>query len=67
MVLKHPMMFLGAKVVAINKIDLAQAMEVKPEKLSADVAKLNPSAATVQTSCKKGTGIEEVIKALGLS
>lgn len=67
MVLKHPMMFLGAKVVAINKVDLGKAMEVEPEKLSADVAKLNPSAATVHTSCKNGTGIEEVIKALGLN
>ena len=66
MVLKHPMMFLGAQVVAINKVDLAKAMEVDPEKLSADVAKLNPKAATVNTSCKSGKGVEEVIKALGL-
>jgi len=66
MVLKHPMMFLGAQVVAINKVDLAKAMEVEPEKLSADVAKLNPKAATVNTSCKSGKGVEEVIKALGL-
>jgi hydrogenase nickel incorporation protein HypB len=67
MVLKHPMMFLGAQVVAINKVDLAKAMDVEPEKLSADVAKLNPKAVTVPTSCKNGKGIEEVIKALGLS
>ena len=67
MVVKHPMMFLGAKVVAINKVDLAKAMDVEPEKLSADVAKLNPKAVTVPTSCKNGKGIEEVIKALGLS
>jgi hydrogenase nickel incorporation protein HypB len=66
MVLKHPMMFLGADVVAINKVDLAKAMEVEPEKLSADVARLNPKAVTVNTSCKSGKGIEEVIKALGL-
>ena len=67
MVVKHPMMFLGAKVVAINKVDLAKAMDVNPEKLSADVANLNPKAVTVPTSCKDGKGIEEVIKALGLS
>jgi hydrogenase nickel incorporation protein HypB len=67
MVLKHPMMFLGARVVAINKVDLAKAMDVEPEKLSADVAKLNPKAATVPTSCRNGKGIDEVIKALGLS
>jgi hydrogenase nickel incorporation protein HypB len=67
MVRKHPMMFLGAKVVAINKVDLAKAMEVEPEKLSSDVAKLNASAVTVPTSCKNGTGIDEVIKGLELS
>jgi len=67
MVLKHPMMFLGANVVAINKVDLAEAMEVDPAKLSAHVAKLNPKAATVHTSCRNGTGIEGVINALGFT
>lgn len=66
MVLKHPMMFMGADVVAINKADLAQAMGVEPKKLSSDVAKINPKAVTVSTSCKTGSGIEEVIRALGL-
>ena len=67
MVLKHPMMFLGANVVAINKIDLAKAMRVEPDRLSADVAKLNPNAAAIPTSCRNGTGILEIIKALGLA
>jgi len=66
MVVKHPMMFLGAKVVAINKIDLAAAMGVDPNKLSVDVARLNPKAATVHTSCRDGTGVNEVIEKLGL-
>jgi hydrogenase nickel incorporation protein HypB len=66
MVLKHPMMFLGADVVAINKIDLADAMGVSPTKLMADVAKLNPKSVTVGTSCKNGTGVGEVAEALGL-
>lgn len=66
MVLKHPAIFLDAKVVAVNKVDLADAMGVKPEKLSADVAKINPGAITVPTSCRNGTGIDDVIKGLGL-
>ncbi len=66
MVLKHPMMFLDASVVAVNKVDLATAMGVEPEKLGADVAKLNPKAAVVHTSCKNGKGVDEVIKTLGL-
>lgn len=66
MVLKHPMMFLGANVVAINKVDLAEAMEVNPKKLMTDVAKLNSKAVTVTTSCRNGTGVKDVVGALGL-
>jgi len=66
MVLKHPMMFMGADVVAINKTDLAQAMGVEPSKLGSDVVRINPHAITVVTSCKAGVGVGEVIKALGL-
>lgn len=67
MVMKHPMMFLAANVVVINKIDLAEPMEVDPKKLMADVAKINPKSITVAVSCKTGTGIEEVIRAAGLN
>ena len=67
MVLKHPMMFLDAQTVAINKIDLAGAMEVDPNKLSADVARLNPKATTVHTSCRTGAGIDKVIQSLDLT
>ena len=66
MVLKHPMMFLGADVVAVNKVDLAEAMGVKPEKLMEDIAKLNPRAKAVPTSFKTGLGVDEVIKQLGI-
>jgi hydrogenase nickel incorporation protein HypB len=66
MVMKHPMMFLGADVVAVNKIELAKAMDVSPARLMADVIKLNPKAKTVGTSCKNGEGVDEVVKELGL-
>ena len=66
MVLKHPMMFLGAQVVAINKIELAPAMGVDPKKLGADVANLNPNAVSIYTSCRNGTGVDDVILRLGL-
>jgi hydrogenase nickel incorporation protein HypB len=67
MVVKHPMMFLDAHVVAINKTDLAAAMGVDPNKLSGDVSRLNPKASTVYTSCRNGTGVGDVIEKLGLS
>ena len=66
MVVKHPMMFLDANVVAINKVDLASAMGVDPNNLSADVSRLNPKASTIHTSCKTGAGIDEVIRSLQL-
>jgi len=59
-VLKHPMMFLGANVVSINKTDLAGATEFNEEKLMAIIPKLNRRSVTVATSCKKGVGVEDV-------
>jgi len=37
MVRKHPHMFLGAELVVINKVDLAEAMEVSVSELTKDV------------------------------
>src|SRR6476659_6374429 len=64
MVRKHPHMFLGAQLVVINKIDLAEAMDVSVDQLIADVHKLKPDLQVIPTSCKKGTGLDEVVEAL---
>lgn len=64
--LKHPYIFLEADVVVINKIDLADAMELDVEKLEEDIKRISPNAIIVKTSCKRKQGIEEVAKALGL-
>ena len=64
MVRKHPHMFLGAQVVVINKIDLAEAMEVSVEELIDDVHTLKPDIKVIPTSCKNGTGLDEVAKTL---
>jgi hydrogenase nickel incorporation protein HypB len=60
MVKKHPHMFLGAEVVVINKIDLAEAMGVRVEQLIEDVHTLKPSIHTVAASCKTGVGLDEI-------
>ena len=67
MVVKHPMMFHEANVVAINKIELANAMEVDPSKLAQDIAMINPRTSVIPTSCKNRVGIEKVNEALGLT
>lgn len=66
MVVKHPFIFMEADVVAINKVDLAEAMEVDVTKLGGDVKKINPKAAVVATNCRTGEGVNQVIAALKL-
>ena len=66
MVLKHPMMFYETNSVAINKIDLADAMGVNPSKLKDDISRVNPKAIVVSTDCRNMIGIREVIRSLGL-
>ena len=61
MVRKHPHMFLGAQIVVINKIDLAEAMEVSVEQLINDVHTLKPDIKVIPTSCKR-TGLDEVVE-----
>src|SRR6202171_4980893 len=60
MVRKHPHMFLGADLVVVNKIDLASAMEVSVDDLTADVHKLKPDIKVIRTSCKNGVGLDEL-------
>jgi hydrogenase nickel incorporation protein HypB len=64
MVRKHPHMFLGAELVVINKVDLAEAMEVSVSELTKDVHRLKPDIAVIPTSCKTGAGLDEVTAAL---
>ena len=64
MVRKHPHMFLGAELVVINKVDLAEAMEVSVDDLAADVHKLKPDIKVIPTSCKNGAGLDELTASL---
>ena len=65
MVKKHPHMFLGAEIVVINKIDLADVMDVKVEQLIGDVHTLKPDIRVVPVSCKTGEGLDEIAELLG--
>ncbi|KYH40356.1 MAG: hydrogenase nickel incorporation protein HypB [Candidatus Bathyarchaeota archaeon B26-2] len=66
MIVKHPFIFMDADVIVINKIDLAEAMGVEVDKLRMDAETINPRAKVVQTNCRSGEGVGEVVKALGL-
>jgi hydrogenase nickel incorporation protein HypB len=66
MVVKHPYIFMDANITVINKIDLAEAMDVDPDKLVKDALTINPKITAVKTSVKTGEGIDNLIKALEL-
>ncbi|OYT26181.1 MAG: hydrogenase accessory protein HypB [Thermofilum sp. ex4484_82] len=52
MIRKHPMIIKGADIVVINKIDLAEAMEVDVNQLIKDAKEINPKAEVVCTNAK---------------
>ena len=66
MVVKHPFIFMDTQVVVINKVDLAEAMEVNLKKLESDVLRANPRARVVFTNCRTGEGVDGVVEALSL-
>lgn len=65
MVRKHPTIFTHADVMVVNKVDLADAMEVDPQGLVSDVRKVNPHIGTVLTDARHGKGITELAALLG--
>jgi hydrogenase nickel incorporation protein HypB len=67
MVQKHPVMFREADVLVINKMDLAEIMEVDVDQLESDALRINPNLAVLRTSVRNRLGIEKVIKHLKLS
>lgn len=64
MIRKHPYIFQKARAVVINKVDLAEAMEVDLEELEADALRVNPRIRVIRTNCRTGQGVEEVIEVL---
>jgi len=66
MVRKHPAIFAFSDVIIINKIDLAQAMEVDPKILERDARRINPAAKIIMMDARRGKGMLELSAALGL-
>ena len=55
--LKYPTMFKSARVVIINKIDLAEAAEFDKQKAISNIQNIAPQAQIFQVSAKTGQGI----------
>jgi len=66
MVRKHPKIFAQTDLVVVNKVDLAHAVDVDPQRLIADYALLNPHGKIVLAEAKTGRGLGEFLAILGL-
>jgi len=66
MIQKHPVMFHEADLLVINKIDLAEIMEVDVDQLEQDAKQVNPRLVVFRTSIRKDQGVDAVIEHLGL-
>lgn len=67
MVRKHPKIFSQSNIVVINKVDLADAIGVDPEKPKKDYHEINPNGRVIFTAATKDKGIDELIEALELN
>lgn len=56
--LKYPLMFRNSHVALINKIDLAVAAEADIPLMRKNMLTINPEIKILETSGKKGTGVE---------
>lgn len=66
MVRKHPPIFAFSDVIIINKVDLAEAMQVDPRVLERDAKRINPGARIIMMDTRHGKGMEELAAALGV-
>jgi hydrogenase nickel incorporation protein HypB len=65
MVRKHPLTIKRADLIVINKIDLAEFLEFDVNALIEDVRQVDADIPVLTVSAKKGTGIDELLTALG--
>ena len=65
MVRKHPKIFAQTDILVLNKIDLADAVGIDPERIMADYARINPHGKAVRTDARHDIGIDELLETLG--
>jgi len=66
MIRKHPVLMGSSDILVVNKISLAEIMEVDPEVLKRDAAAINPHIPVILTDARQGTGLDDLLKAMGL-
>ncbi len=67
MVRKHPDIFIHSDIAILNKIDIADAVDVDPDVIVADYEKLTGGNKHMfKASVKKDIGLDEILKAMEL-
>jgi len=61
---KHPMLFKFSDIAVINKIDLADVMDVDIEEMVKDAKEINPNLKVITTSATTGENVTELIDIL---
>lgn len=66
MVRKHHDIFIHSDIAILNKVDIADAVDVDPEIIAGDYKKLTGGLKSIyKSSVKKDLGVEEILSALG--
>ncbi len=60
MIRKHPLIFSRSDLTVLNKVDLAEPMDVDIDIIEEDFEDVNPHGTLIKTNAKEGKGIEEV-------
>jgi hydrogenase nickel incorporation protein HypB len=66
MVVKHPYILMAASMLVINKMDLADVMQVDIEQLKREALTIKPGLKVVFTNARTGEGVENLIDGLEL-
>lgn len=66
MIRKHPLIFAQSDVAVINKIDLAEVMEVDLNVIESDFGKVNPHGDLIRVNAREGKGIKKLAELLNL-
>jgi len=66
MIRKHPLIFSKSDLTVLNKVDLAEAMDVDIDTIEEDYEEVNPHGTLIKTNAKEGKGIEKVAEFLDL-
>ena len=66
MIQKHPLTIKRSDMVVINKIDLAEVLSFDVDALVSDIREVDERLPVFKVSAKTGTGLNELVDALGL-